>query len=406
MGKLTAASVRGLKEPGRHADGHGLDLIVDKAGRRYWTYRYQQNGRSRTMSLGSADAIGLAEARARHAEARAQVLKGSDPLAAREQARAAAQEAAGATRRVPTLSDCAEAYVAAHGAGWRGPRVADQWRHSLRDHVFPRLGNKPVGTLTTDDLLAVLEPIWKRLPQTAAKVRSRIENLLDYATARGWRSGPNPALWRGGLKTLLPSTEKVRATQHYAALPWQEAPALLAKLDAVNTMSGRALAFMIHTAVRSGEVRGARWDEIDLDAATWTLPASRMKAGKEHRVALSGAALAILASLHAVRTEEPRVFLGKGGRPMADVTLKDVLRRIGYGHVTVHGMRSTFRDWCADTGQSSDAAEAALAHVAGSAVVRAYQRSDLLDQRRPLMEAWASYLLRAPAEVIPLRAAG
>jgi integrase len=267
----------------------------------------------------------------------------------------------------------------------------------------------PVENIGTEHVLACLRPIWAEIPETASRVRSRIELVLDYAAALGWRTGVNPAMWRGGLKALLPAKGKLRTTRHYAALGWRDAPSLVQRLlSQPGGMGTLALAFLILTAARSGEARGATWSEIDLVTATWTIPAERMKAGREHRVPLSGPAIDLLRMLAMVRTASPLVFFGVGsdGRPVADVTLKDVLRRLGHGDVTVHGMRSTFRDWCADNGRPWDLAEAALAHLPASKVVQAYQRSDMLEQRRGLMAEWASFLTRPSANVIPLRAAG
>jgi integrase len=401
MGKMTAATVRGLREPGRHADGHGLSLLIDRAGRRYWTYRYMLSGRSRTMTLGNADAMTLAEARSAHTDARSLVLKGRDPLAAREAAKAPPP-------RQHSFGEAAAAYIANHRAGWRGPRVAEQWRQSLADHAR-KLTDKPVAAITTEDVLKVLLPIWADLPETASRVRSRIELILDAATALGWRQGPNPAMWRGGLKAVLPSKGTLRKTKHYAALDWASAPALMAALRERTTgMGALCLRFLMLTACRSGEARGARWDEIDMVNRVWTIPAGRTKQGRPHRVPLSQPATDILAMLAEVRTESPLVFFGTGSglRPLADVTLKDALRRLGHGDVTVHGMRSCFRDWCADHGKSAELAEAALAHLPASMVVQAYQRSDLLDARRGLMDAWASFLTAPPAVVIPFKATG
>jgi integrase len=255
--------------------------------------------------------------------------------------------------------------------------------------------------------MAIIGPLWTAKPETASRVRGRIEAILDYAKVRGFRAGENPARWRGHLALTLPAKGKVRPVRHHAALDWRETPGFFADLMARDSsMGARALAFAILTACRSGEVRLAEWSEIDLVAGLWTVPAARMKAGRLHRVPLSEAACELLSGLQAIR-QSALVFPGQDPRrPLSDMTLTAVLRRMGRGDLTAHGFRSSFRDWCADTGQSSDAAEAALAHVAGSAVVRAYARTDLLEQRRRLMEAWAQFLTAPAAEVIPLRAVG
>jgi integrase len=394
MGKLTTASLRTLRAKGKYLDGHGLLLTVVGPEQRYWMFRYRRDGRERTMSLGNAEALGLAEARKLHAEARAQLARGIDPLAAREQAKAA---------QAPSVSfqAAARAYIEAHRAAWKG-RGEEHWRQSLTDHAFPVLGAKPVGDVTTDDVLAVLTPIWTTKSVTAVILRSRIELVLSYAKSRGWRSGENVARWRDHLANLLAKPTKVHRVVHRPALPWAEAPAFMARLSGEPTMAARCLAFAILTATRAGEASGARWSEIDLGTATWTIPPERMKAGKEHRVALSDAAIAILQEMAEVRLDDHVFPGGKQGRPVADTTLREQLARLSPG-VTVHGFRSTFRDWCADTGQPGDLAEVALAHVSGNAVQRAYQRSDMLEARRGLMVAWASYLTKS-AKVVRLAA--
>jgi integrase len=398
MPRLTASRVRGLRMPGRYSDGHGLVLHVVSSEKRYWMFRYQRAGRARLMSLGNADVLSLAEARNLLAQARALLARGVDPLDEREHAKERA-------RPTISFSDAAERYIAAHKAGWR-PRGEQHWRQSLVLHVMPHFGARPVASVSVEDVLRALTPIWVEKNPMAVIVRSRIELVLDYAEARGWRSGENPARWRGKLRHLLPRPGKVHRIEHRAALPWQEAPALFAALSAENGMASRCLAFLILTAARSSEARGCRWSEIDLDAALWTIPVARMKSGREHRVPLPNAAMAILTELYAVQTGDLVFFGNVRGRPVADTTINKMLRRLGHDGFTLHGFRSTFRDWCADAGKPGDLAEAALAHVTGSAVVRAYQRSDLLDARRSLMQAWADFLTRAAADVVPLRRMG
>jgi integrase len=397
MSKLTAPAVRALRAPGKYADGHGLFLHVVEPNRRYWIFRYQRAGRERVMSLGSADDISLADARTQHAKERAILLAGADPLGERERAREAQRQ------RTHSFAEVAETCITAHQAGWRAPRNPDHWRQSLRDYVLPRFGAKPVAEVGIEDVLKALRPIWTTKSQTASRLRGRLEVIIDYAIAMGWRDGPNPALWRGGLKSLLPPPTKVHEVEHYAALDWREAPALMAELrERERGMGGLALAFLILTATRNSEVRGAAWSEIDLEQRAWTIPASRMKTGKIHRVPLSESAMDLLRGL--VRTELSLVFFGRSpGRPMGRETMKLALARLGHPDITVHGFRSTFRDWCADTGKAADIAEAALAHAAGNAVVQAYARSDLFERRRALMDAWAAYLMQPPAKVVPLR---
>jgi integrase len=304
-----------------------------------------------------------------------------------------------------SFAEAAAAYIEAHRSGWRGLRSVEQWRNMLRDYVAPIFGNKPVAEIDREDVLRSLQPIWVEKSVTASVLRGRLELVLDYAIARGWRQAANPAVWRSGLKMLLPAKAKVHTTVHRAALPWQEALGLMARLGCDSSMAARALAFLTLTATRSSEARGCRWPEINFEQQVWTIPASRMKTHKEHRVPLSAPAMAILRELQATRTGE-LVFLGRSrGRPLVDTTLRDLMQKLHPG-VTVHGLRSTFRDWAADTGQPGELAESALAHVTGSAVERAYRRSDLLDARRVLMEQWAQFLTREPAQVVPLRATG
>jgi integrase len=400
MGKLTVVEVRGLRTKGKYLDGHGLILNVVAPDQRYWMFRYRRDGRERTMSLGDAELIGLVTARQRHQEARARLACGIDPLAERQAAKAASQ----ARQTACSFAQAAEAYIVAHKAAWRG-RSEEHWRQSLTDHAFPVFGAKPVGEVTTEDVLAALTPIWTAKPVTAVIVRSRIELVLSYAKSRGWRSGENAARWRDHLANLLARPAKVHRVAHRPALPWAEVPAFMARLAAESSMAGKALAFCILTAARSGEACGARWAEIDVGTATWTIPAERTKTGREHRVALSDPALAILSGMAALRVDD-WVFPGsKRGRPVTGTTLRVLLTKLVPG-VTVHGFRSTFRDWAADRGTPFEVAEAALAHVTGNAVVQAYQRSDLLDARRRLMREWGEFLTRPPAEVVPLRAAG
>jgi integrase len=395
MGKLTASAVRGLRSRGRYSDGDGLALSVTAPDKRYWTFRYQRQGRERAMTFGNADKVSLAGARARAAQARALLVRDIDPLEAKQ--RDKAEKAA----RV-SFTEAVETYVEAHQASWRGYHATERWRQSLADYAEPVFGRKPIGEVSVEDVLRSLKPIWTTKTATASRVRSRIELVLDYAKARGWRQGENPAVWRGNLRMLLPPTARVHRVEHRAALAWQQAPALMTALSAETDMASRCLAFLTLTATRSAEARGARWSEIDLDETLWIIPAARTKTSKEHRVPLSPTALAILHALAALRTCD-LVFFGRQGLPLADTTLKLALRRAGHGDVTVHGMRSTFRNWCADTGKQGDLAEAALAHVVGNAVVRAYQRSDLMERRRVLMEQWAAFLTQPPAVVVPLR---
>jgi integrase len=398
MGKLTVASVRGLTKPGRYADGGGLFLDV-RGGSRAWVYRYQLANRERLMSLGNADEISLAEARSRHSAARTLVLDRRDPLAERSRARAEKQ-----AERVVTFAEAAQAYIEAHRAGWHG-QTEGLWRRSLAAYVIPAFGATPVDRVATDDVLRVLSPIWSLKSETATILRNRIELVLSYAKSRGWRSGENVARWRDHLANLMPRPGKVHRVEHRPAMDWRDAPALMAELGGGGPgVAAKCMRFLVLTATRSGEARGCRWSEIDLEQKLWTIPAERMtKTGREHRVPLSDAAMAILAEAAEVRTGDV-VFWGRAGE-IADSTLSVLLRRLGHADITVHGFRSTFRDWAADHGQPADLAEMALAHTVGNAVERSYRRSDVLDRRRALMEQWARFLIPSGAVVVPIHVA-
>jgi integrase len=369
--------------------------------RRHWQFRYVRQGRDRLMSLGNAYVITLAGARDLHLKARAKLAEGIDPLDERARARAPRQ-APKAPPPMPPFKDAARDYIVAHEPSWRSKQHRWQWRQTIEDIAGPVLGEMPVDTIGTDHVLAVLQPIWHDKPETASRLRGRIEVILDYAKVRGWRSGENPARWRGHLSHLLASPTKLRLVRHHAALPWRECPEFMARLSAMeNSMGALALAFAILTAARSGEVRLATWHEIDLATRLWTVPAARMKAGREHRVPLSEAACALVAPPAAYR-QGALVFPGQGGpaTPLSDMTLTAVLRRMGRGDLTAHGFRSTFRDWCAENGYPHHEAELALAHSNGNATTSAYLRTDLLDQRRGLMDAWAAFLTQPPADYL------
>ena len=304
----------------------------------------------------------------------------------------------------------ADAYIAAHEASWRNAKHRQQWRNTLDTYADPILGKLPVAQVEVGDVMRVLEPLWREKTETASRLRGRIESVLDYATARGWRSGENPARWRGHLDNLLPARSKVAKVEHHAALPWREIGAFMAALAEEEGVSALALRFAILTAARTGEVIGARWSEIDMQAAVWTVPADRMKAAREHRVPLSDAALDVLREVAKLRTEpEADGFVfpgGKAGKPLSSMALLMLLRRMERGDLTAHGFRSTFRDWCAEaTNYPREVAEAALAHTLRDKTEAAYQRGDLMEKRRRLMAEWATFCARpAPAgEVVPLR---
>jgi integrase len=400
---LSAASVAKLTKPGRYAVGDGVYLQVSESNTkisRAWLLRFQLNGRARHMGLGPHELVTLAEARAKARDARRLLLDKIDPIEAR---RAQHRERLLETARGKPFRECAEAYIASHEAGWRDPRSHRQWVRSLTSYVYPRLGDLPVAAIDTALVLAALEPIWRTKPETGSRVRGRIESILDWARVRGYRTGENPARWRGHLDHLLPARNRVRRVEHFAALPYAELPALMVRLRDQRGAPAAGLEFLILTAARTNEVLGARWGEID--GNVWTVPAERMKSGKPHRVALSDRAVEIVASLP---REGEFIFVGAGTSATSNPhQLKRALHRMGYDNITVHGFRSCFRDWAAETTtHPNHVVEMALAHVIGNGVESAYRRGDLFEKRRQLMQDWSEYCGRPHAEddLVPLRA--
>jgi integrase len=378
---LTARKVETAK-PGKYEDGHGLRLVVSETGARKWVFRYMRAGKRVEMGLGSVPSVSLAQAREKAADARRLVKAGKDPVAARR-----AEQAAGADE---TFGPFALKLVDTIETGFRNDKHRAQWRTSLTTYAGP-IWNMRIAEIETDDVLACLKPIWQTKAETASRVRGRIERVLDAAAARGLRSRDNPARWRGHLANLLPKRQKL-ARGHHAAMPFDDVPAFVSRLREVEGVSARALEFAIVTAARSGEVLGARWPEIDLAGRVWTVPAARMKAGREHRVPLCERAVEILTGLAEMKIGD-FVFPGaKRGSPLSVMALTMVMRRTGAGNFTVHGFRSAFRDWAGErTNFPREIAEAALAHVVGDATERAYRRGDALEKRRALMEAWAAF---------------
>ena len=392
--ELTTVKLRKLIKPGLYGDGQNLYLQVRGPTRRSWLFRYMIGGKARSMGLGHVDDVSLVEARNKADAARKLVREGVDPLDARAVSQA----------KAVTFSTAAKRYFEANQAGWRSEKHRAAWRATIAE-VEPVIGALPVEAVDTDAVLRVLTPIWQTKTETASRMRGRIEKVLSFATVQRWRSGPNPAVWRGHLQLVLPAVRKLRPKQHLAALDWREAPDFMAKLRAFPGMGARALEFAILTAARSGEARGATWDEIDLERAVWTIPGARMKASKEHRVPLAQAALDLLRSVALLRTEGGLVFPSpwKRGQPMIDRALTYPLEQMGCG-VTAHGFRSTFRDWAAEaTACPNHVVEQALAHTIGSAVEAAYRRGDLFEKRTALMSDWAAFLARPAAEVVALR---
>ena len=388
-GKLTALKADKVKASGYYGDGGGLFLQVSRYGTKSWVFRFKANGRLREMGLGSLDTYSLAEARERARNCRKLRDEGKDPIEERNAARLAVKLEA--TKAI-TFEQCAERYIAAHRAGWRNGKHRDQWSSTLETYVNPIIGALPVQAIDTTLVMKAVEPIWNEKPETASRVRGRIEAILDWATARGFRAGENPARWRGHLDKLLPKKTKVRRIEHHAALPYREIAAFVAELRSQEGIAARALEFAILTAARTGEVIGALWGELDLADRLWTIPAERMKADKEHRVPLSDAAIAILEDLQRTRHGDYVFPGGRAGRPISNMAMTMTLRRMGRGELTVHGFRSSFRDWAAErTGFPAEVAEMALAHAVSDKVEAAYRRGDLFQKRRQLMDAWARY---------------
>ena len=389
LNRLEAKQVESLG-PGRHADGGGLYLDRDEHGRSRWLFMWTRNGKRREMGLGPAnkDGVSLAKARDAAAKARDVLSGGGDPIEAREAAKRSPEA-------VPTFGEAADAFLKALTPQWRNEKHRDQWAMTLKVYAKP-LRPLPVNLVDTASVLAVLQPVWQSKPETASRLRGRIERVLDAAKAKGHRSGENPARWRGHLDHLLPRRQKL-SRGHHAAMPYAQLPAFIAELRGREAVAASALEFLILTAARTNEVLGATWAEIDMKAKVWTVPASRMKAGREHRVPLSGRALTVLKAMLPLATgpdpERRPVFPSqRPGKPLSSMALAMLLRRIGV-ETTVHGFRSSFRDWAGEVSTSPrEVAEAALAHTVGDATERAYRRGDALEKRRKLMESWAAFI--------------
>ena len=390
LNRLSAKEAERLKSPGRHADGGGLYLSIDDAGRRRWVFMYTRRDRRVELGLGGGRDMPLAVARSEAAVLRTALANGDDPKATR------------ARNHVPAFGDSADAYVKAMEPSWRNAKHAAQWRMTLEKYCQP-IRSMRVDEITADDVLKILEPLWKRIPETAKRLRGRIENVLDAAKAKGQRSGENPARWRGHLDQLLPKHQKL-TRGHHTALSYDEVPAFMEELCSRPATAARALELAILTACRTSEVLGANWNEIDLERKVWSIPASRMKAAREHRVPLSPRCIEIIEEMRTKGTEG-YVFPGpKRNKPLSTMAMAMLLRRMK-AEITVHGFRSTFRDWASETtGFPHEVCEMALAHVIANKAEAAYRRGDLFEKRRKLMAAWASYCARhKAAKIIPLR---
>ena len=413
--RLSALQVTKLTKPGLYGDGGGLTLQITTTGAKSWLLRYMVAGKPFGMGLGPTHTVSLAEARQKALDARKLLIDGINPLAAKKQSKIAA---ALADAKMMSFDQCAEAYILAHKAGWKNAKHGDQWTNTLKAYASPVFGHFPVAEIDTGLVVKCLAPIWESKTETASRVRGRIESVLGWATTSGYRTGENPARWKGHLENLLATISKSSRTRNHPSLPWQRIGAFMSALRVREGVSARAVEFAILTACRSGEVRGARWAEFDTAGKVWTIPAERMKTKREHQVPLSDAALVLLESMPKDGDVDV-VFAGTKGQPLSDISLTAVIRRMngddkpvwadanGKG-VTVHGFRSSFRMWAAETtNYPREVAEHALAHQLPDAVERAYQRGSQFAKRAALMAEWAVYCATVPSNAVvkPIRGA-
>ena len=409
--RLSALQVTKLSKPGLYGDGGGLTLQITCTGAKSWLLRYMVAGKPFGMGLGPTHTVSLAEARQKALDARKLLIDGINPLAAKKQTQIAAALAAA---KMMTFDQCAEAYILAHKASWKNAKHGDQWTNTLKTYASPVFGQLPIAEIDTGLIVKCLAPIWESKTETASRIRGRIESVLGWATTSGYRSGENPARWKGHLDNLLATISKTSRTRNHPSLPWSRIGAFVSALQEREGMAARAVEFAILTACRSGEVRGARWEEFDTAGKVWTIPGDRMKAKREHQVPLSDSTLTLLESLP---KDSDVVFAGTKGQPLSDMSLTAVIRRMnGDGKpvwvdasgesITVHGFRSSFRMWAAEaTNYPREVAEHALAHQLPDAVERAYQRGSQFAKRAALMAEWAEYCAtrQADAVVTPIR---
>lgn len=395
--RLTVKGKNGVetlcRKSGMHADGNGLYLRVNtEGGQCSWVLRYMLNGKPRWMGLGAYPLFGLSEARNRARDARQLLADKVDPLKVRQDERAQAKLDAAKNL---TFAQVAAQYIQAHKAEWKNDKHADQWSSTLAAYAYPVIGGLPVAAVDTAQVLKVLSPIWQTKTETASRLRGRIEAILNHATVAGYRVGPNPARWKGWLDQTLAKPSKVRTVEHHAALPYVELPAFMIELRGQDSVAARALEFAILTAARTGEVLGATWAEIDLDARIWTVPKERMKGKREHVVPLCERAVAIL---EAMPTRDGVVFCNPNRqKALSNMAFLMLLRRMGKDDLTAHGFRSSFRDWAGDRSAfPREVIEAALAHAIGDKTESAYRRETALEKRTALMAAWGSYCATAP----------
>ncbi|QPL44911.1 integrase arm-type DNA-binding domain-containing protein [Halomonas sp. A40-4] len=397
MGKLTSKTVQKLAKEGKKGstgDGQGLYLQITAGGSVSWIYRFKLQGKQRYMGLGSHPGVSLSEARELAADNRKMVKQGIDPLEAR------LKEEKEAQKEAVTFTSCAARFIKAHRRSWRNAKHARQWVSTLKTYVRPKIGGKPIEDISTQDVLEVLKPIWANKNETAKRVQGRVENILDYAAAHGYRDPVNPARWRGHLDKLLAKPSRIQKVNHHPAMPYDDVADFMASVQQYSSMSSKALLFLILTATRTSEVLNAEWNEIDLANATWAIPADRMKTNREHRVPLSKQALSLLSNLPRLKGSK-YVFPGmKHARPLSNMALLQFMRGMGYGpngekgNYVPHGFRSSFRDWTGEvTSYPRDVAEMALAHAIENKVEAAYRRGDLFEKRRAMMQEWADYVM-------------
>ena len=408
--RLSPLLVSKLKEPGYYADGENLYLQISPSLSKSWIFRFRFDGRQREMGLGAISALTLAQAREAAAACRTGLAAKVrvDPIQARQEARRAADALRAKRSAIPTFDEAAKAYIAAHRHEWKNAKHAGQWQATLDAFVSPVFGSMRVNEVDTPDVLKALTDIWTEKTETATRVRGRIESVLDWARVAGYRTGENPARWRGHLEHSLAAPTKAKKVVNHPALPWREIGDFMVDLRAQQGVAAKALQFAIATAARSGEVRMATWGEVDLQSKTWTIPASRMKAGVEHRVPLADDVVELLRQMPRIEGCD-WIFPGMKSKPLSDMSLTAVLRRMKRNEITVHGFRSTFRDWASESSASSfgrESAEHALAHSLPDRVEAVYRRGDLFERRIGLMAAWADFCAtssEAAATVTPIR---
>ncbi|KVF56748.1 integrase [Burkholderia cenocepacia] len=389
INRLSQLTVAKTTKPGLYADGGGLYLQITTAGVKSWLFRYMRNGKARGMGLGPVHTIGLADARASALDCRRLLLDGIDPIDSRNAERAAQGIAQG---NAVTFQYCAEKYIEAHRTGWKSAKHADQWTNTLTTYAYPIFDSCAVSAIDTTLVMKVLEPIWTTKTETASRIRGRIESVLDWATVHGYRVGENPARLKGHLDKLLPKRSRVQKVEHHPALPYADLPDFMNELRAAEGTAARALEFLILTATRTNETIGATWQEFDLDEGVWIVPAGRMKMRKEHRVPLSARAIALVKAQQKLKRGD-YVFPGaRDKKPLSNMAMLQLLERMKYDDITVHGFRSTFRDWAGETTHyPREVCEAALAHGIKDKAEAAYARGDLFAKRAALMQDWDKY---------------